>query len=82
MRERPEIALIGTDVGLPGMNGYDLIDEARRLRPDLKPLFVAGCDRTGTICRLTADAATAYIDRPYDPECLVRSVQRQLPRPA
>ena len=36
------IDLLVTDVGLPGMNGRDLADAARKLRPDLKVLFVTG----------------------------------------
>lgn len=81
LRERPKIALIVTDVGLPGMNGYDLVYEARRLKPQVKAVFVTGFDRTGTIGRLAADAATDFIDKPYDPEDLVRSIQRLLQRP-
>jgi CheY-like chemotaxis protein len=36
------VDLLVTDVGLPGMNGRDLADAARRLRPGLKVLFVTG----------------------------------------
>ncbi|MCK6450824.1 MAG: response regulator [Alphaproteobacteria bacterium] len=82
LRERPEIELIVTDVGLPGMNGYDLVNEARRLKPDVKAVFVTGYDRAGTIGKLTADAATDFIDKPYDPEDLVRSIRRLLQRQA
>ena len=37
-----QIDLLVTDVGLPGMNGRDLADAARKLRPGLKVLFVTG----------------------------------------
>ena len=36
------IDLLVTDIGLPGMNGRQLADAARALRPDLKILFVTG----------------------------------------
>ena len=37
------IDLLITDVGLPnGMNGRQIADAARRIRPDLKVLFVTG----------------------------------------
>ena len=44
----PEVAVIFTDIGLPGgMNGRQLCEEARKLRPTLKVLFTscAQCHR-------------------------------------
>jgi CheY-like chemotaxis protein len=42
LRSESPIDLMVTDVGLPGMNGRDLADAARKLRPGLKVLFVTG----------------------------------------
>ncbi|MGI3900486.1 MAG: PAS domain S-box protein [Janthinobacterium lividum] len=36
------VDLLVTDVGLPGMNGRQLADQARLRRPDLKVLFITG----------------------------------------
>nr|WP_321986235.1 response regulator [uncultured Lichenicoccus sp.] len=36
------VDLLLTDVGLPGMNGQQLADEARRHQPGLKVLFTTG----------------------------------------
>ncbi len=38
----PDVDLLLTDIGLPGMNGRDLAAAARRRRPDLRVLFVTG----------------------------------------
>ena len=38
------IDLLIADVGLPGLNGRELADAARRTRPDLKVLFITGYD--------------------------------------
>jgi PAS domain S-box-containing protein len=40
--DHPEIRLLFTDVGLPHMNGRELAQEARRLRPELPVLFTTG----------------------------------------
>jgi signal transduction histidine kinase len=40
------VDLLVTDIGLPGMNGQDFADEARRLRPALKVLFITGYSET------------------------------------
>jgi DNA-binding response OmpR family regulator len=40
--EQRDIRLLVTDIGLPGMSGPDLADEARRRRPGLPVLFASG----------------------------------------
>ena len=42
LREDRRVDLMVSDVGLPGMNGRVLADEARRLRPSLKVLLITG----------------------------------------
>src|ERR1700720_2424436 len=42
LRKDKRIDLLITDVGLPGMNGRQLADQARETRPDLKILFITG----------------------------------------
>jgi signal transduction histidine kinase/CheY-like chemotaxis protein len=38
----PEIAILLTDLGLPGMNGRQLVEKARALRPGLKVIIASG----------------------------------------
>ena len=38
----PTITLLFTDVALPGLNGRQLADDARRLRPDVRVVFTSG----------------------------------------
>jgi len=38
----PAIAILLTDLGLPGMNGRQLVEEALRLRPGLKIIIASG----------------------------------------
>ena len=42
MEDVPQIDLLVTDVGLPGMNGRQLAEHARQQRPALKVLFITG----------------------------------------
>jgi PAS domain S-box-containing protein len=43
LRAHPEVRLLFTDIGLPGgMNGRELADAVRRLRPRLRILFTSG----------------------------------------
>lgn len=74
----PELGLVVTDVGLPGMNGHDLIARARKRRPDLKAVFVTGYDRARMTGQVSTDSMTDYIDKPYNPPDLVHRVRRLL----
>ncbi len=49
LRESNDFALLFSDVGLPGMNGTELAEEARRLRPQLKILLTTGYARDALI---------------------------------
>lgn len=43
LAQNPEIALIVTDIGLPGeLSGYEFADAARRMRAELPFLFISG----------------------------------------
>jgi PAS domain S-box-containing protein len=74
----PELGLVVTDVGLPGMNGHDMVARARKQRPDLKAVFVTGYDRARMIGQVSTDAMTDYIDKPYNPPDLVHRIRRLL----
>lgn len=60
----PDIDLMVTDIGLPGMDGRELAAEARRRRPGLKLVFLTGYDRSGTIGE-PADSRTKHLGKPY-----------------
>jgi CheY-like chemotaxis protein len=42
LQSSQKVDLLVTDVGLPGLNGRQLADGARVVRPDLKVLFLTG----------------------------------------
>jgi hypothetical protein len=47
LEDRPEIALLFTDIGLPGLDGRQLAEEAVRRRPGLKVVFTTGYTDNG-----------------------------------
>ena len=73
--EHPGIALMVTDVGLPGMNGRALAAEARRRRPDLKVVFLTGYDRDKTGDARQHEPAVRYLDKPYPHAELFRALE-------
>jgi CheY-like chemotaxis protein len=70
----PDITLMVTDVGLPGMNGHELAAEARRRRPGLRVVFLTGYDRDASSDGLRRDPAVRYLDKPYQHDDLFRAL--------
>jgi len=71
----PEIALMVTDIGLPGMNGHELAAEARRRRPGLKVVFLTGYDRDKSGDGKRQDSASRYLDKPYRRQELFKALR-------
>jgi PAS domain S-box-containing protein len=78
------IDLLVTDVGLPnGLNGRQLADAARQLRPDLKVLFITGyvenaADRNGQL-----EAGMELLTKPFSLQALIAKVSDMMKeRPA
>ncbi len=74
----PDIALLFTDVGLPGMNGRELADEARRRRPELRVLFTTGYARNAIVHNGRLDAGVELITKPFSHAALSRKVHQML----
>lgn len=71
----PEIGVLITDVVMPGLRGPELIARARAVRPALRVLCTSGY----TMSALEGPSAqledVAFLDKPYLPSTLVRSVK-------
>ena len=66
LQNHGEITLLFTDVGLPGgMNGRQLADAARHLRPDLKILFTTGYARDAIVHDGRLDPGVVLIPKPF-----------------
>ena len=67
--------LLITDVGLPGLNGRQLADAARRHRPDLKVLFMTGYAENATIANGFLDPGMQMITKPFAIEALATRIR-------
>lgn len=64
------IEILLTDLGLPGMNGHQLVEEARRLKPDLKVIIASGYS---TEAGATPEDAV-HLTKPFDLNQLRRAL--------
>ncbi len=78
LEENPEIALLFTDVGLPGLNGRRLAEQAKRHVPDLKVLYTTGYARNAIVHQGILDAGVDLLPKPFTVEALGRKLQQML----
>ncbi len=71
------IDLLVTDVGLPGLNGRQVADAARVLRPTLKILFMTGYAEKALAREMLA-ADMQMITKPFAMDVLTRRLQEML----
>ncbi len=75
LRSRDRIDLLVTDIGLPGLNGRQIADAGRELRPGLKVLFMTGYAENATLAPSFLQPGTAIITKPFAIEALVERVR-------
>ena len=66
LQSDPEIEILLTDLGLPGMNGRQLMEEARRLKPGLKVIIASGYSTEAQAGGRPPDKDIAHLTKPYD----------------
>jgi nitrogen-specific signal transduction histidine kinase/CheY-like chemotaxis protein len=64
-----------TDVVLPGMNGKELSERLKKLRPDLKVLFISGYTADVIADHGVLERGMAFLQKPFSPEELAAKVR-------
>jgi DNA-binding response OmpR family regulator len=62
-------------VGLPGINGRQLADQARITRPDLKVLFITGYAENPTLANGFLEPGMEVITKPFAAEALATRIR-------
>jgi CheY-like chemotaxis protein len=78
IKTRPDIAMMFTDVVMPGMNGAKLNEAALRIRPDLKVLFTTGYTRNAVVHNGVLDLGVELIGKPFTIEALAAKIRSVL----
>jgi CheY-like chemotaxis protein len=75
LRQDTPIDLLFTDVFMPGgMHGPQLVNAARRLRPELKVMFTSGFFEYAEV-RQGLDSRIEQISKPYEPNALAEKLR-------
>lgn len=71
LKQDDEITVLLTDLGLPGMDGRQLTEEALRLNPALKVIIASGYSTKGD----AFPSGTSYLQKPFDMQQLDRALK-------
>jgi PAS domain S-box-containing protein len=78
LRLNDRIDLLVTDVGLPGMNGRQLADQARETRPGLKILFITGYAENVAIAKGFLQPGMEMITKPFELDNLSQRIREMV----
>jgi hypothetical protein len=69
------IALLVTDVVMPGRSGRELAQEFLRRRPETRVLYVSGYANDAFVSRGLLESGTWFLQKPFSPEVLAHKVR-------
>ena len=75
------IHLIVSDVKMPRMGGWKLLERLREWYPSIRFLLVSGYTQSAASLDHITDTPTAFLPKPFTPEQLSGSVRALLDRP-
>ncbi|MFL6575926.1 MAG: response regulator, partial [Povalibacter sp.] len=79
LRSNARVDLLVTDVGLPGgMNGRQVADAARALRPGLRTLFITGYAENAAVGNGHLEAGMEIMTKPFEMNVLVNRAREML----
>jgi two-component system NtrC family sensor kinase len=78
LKEHAKIDLLLTDVVMPGMNGRQLADAAKIIRPELKVLYMTGYSRNAIVHQGRLDPGVSLIQKPFSQNALAMKISRIL----
>jgi len=79
---RPEVAVMVTDLMMPGMDGQELLRAARALRPDVEVVLMTAYGTVEAAVAAMKDGAYDFITKPLKRHSLVKAVSKALEKRA
>lgn len=79
-RAHDDISLVLSDVVMPGKSGKEVLDEIRKLKPDIKVVFISGYAPDVIRNKGMFDEGTDFIQKPFNKNDLLRKVRNMLDR--
>lgn len=78
LQSKQKIDLLVTDIGLPGLNGRQIADAGRQLRPELKVLFMTGYAENAMLASGFLEPGMQMITKPFSMENLATRIREMV----
>lgn len=75
---QPEVMLILSDINMPGMNGFDLLKEAKKMWPDLPVAMITAYGDDESRRQALEAGATDFLTKPVDFDELKSKISHML----
>ena len=72
------IALVLTDIVMPGMSGAELVQHLRKTHPEIRYLLISGYTEDMDQLRAAIDDGMTFLPKPFTPDALTRAVRAVL----
>jgi len=72
---RDEIAAVLLDLTMPGLDGGEVFQRLRRIRPDLKVILCSGYDEQDVSLKFGAARPSGFLRKPYSPAELLQALR-------
>jgi DNA-binding NarL/FixJ family response regulator len=72
--EKPDVLLL--DIGLPGRDGLQVLDEVRKVLPDLKVLILSAFDDRERVYHAICNGASGYLLKTADPDEILDGIRQ------
>jgi putative two-component system response regulator len=76
----PRLGLIVSDIVMPGLSGFELIEAVRAQRPSLPVVLVTGAGTQGNLTEALAKGADGFVTKPFSHGELIAAVENVLDR--
>src|SRR5690606_16166594 len=77
-RKSGPIDIVVSDVIMPGINGRELAEHFRGLRPDIKVLYISGYTDDAVLARGISESRDAFLQKPFSPQAIAKAVRSVL----
>jgi signal transduction histidine kinase/CheY-like chemotaxis protein len=77
----PEVDILVTDIGLPGISGRQLADEARRRRGGIRTLFISGYAEDAVLHDRVFEPDVELLSKPFTMSSLAQKIGQVLQHP-
>jgi FixJ family two-component response regulator len=76
-----ELDCLITDIGMPGMSGFDLHSAVKQARPELPVFMITGRHEIGDQQRAASSDIAGFFRKPFDGQVLLAAVASALAHP-